>query len=109
MPENFSYSLSLCYNPGFIVILDDSMTTLGVAFSTPTVPGKAAELAIDRDKTTCTYLKPKKPRWWRIDLGNVHKVLSVAVTMNSTGNKYYEMYCFLNLKFNSKYACIVNK
>lgn len=61
------------------------MTTLGVAFSTPTVPGHAAEMAIDRDKETCSYLKPKKPRWWRIDLGNTHKVLSVAVTMMQPG------------------------
>ncbi|GIX71720.1 CUB and sushi domain-containing protein 1 [Caerostris extrusa] len=64
-----------------IPLCDDSMTTLGVAFSTPTVPGKSAELAIDKDKDTCAYLKPKKPRWWRIDLGKEHKVLSVAVTM----------------------------
>lgn len=62
------------------------MTTLGAAFSTPTVPGHSAELAIDRNKDTCAYLKPKKPRWWRINLEEEHKVLSVAVTINSAGN-----------------------
>lgn len=64
-----------------IPICDDSMTTLGVAFSTPTVPGHPAEMAIDRDKDTCSYLKPRKPRWWRIDLGEEHNILSVAVTI----------------------------
>ncbi|GFQ95650.1 sushi, von Willebrand factor type A, EGF and pentraxin domain-containing protein 1 [Trichonephila clavata] len=77
-----------------VPICDDSMTTLGVAFSTPTVPGHSAELAIDRDKETCAYLKPKKPRWWRIDLGEEHKVLSVAVTMISP-DKYVKFTVFV--------------
>ncbi|GBL73816.1 CUB and sushi domain-containing protein 1 [Araneus ventricosus] len=77
-----------------VPICDDSMTTLGVAFSTPTVPGNPAELAIDRDKDTCAYLKPKKPRWWRIDLGEEHKVLSVAVTMISP-DKYVKFTVFV--------------
>ncbi|KAF8790575.1 hypothetical protein HNY73_005579 [Argiope bruennichi] len=66
-----------------LLISDDSMTTLGIASSTPTVPGHSADLAIDRDKNTCSYLKPKKPRWWRVDLKGKHKVLSVAVTVIS--------------------------
>ncbi|XP_054721619.1 E-selectin-like [Uloborus diversus] len=66
-----------------VPICDDSMTTLGFASSTPAVLGHSAELAIDRDKNTCTYLKQKNPRWWRIDLGAEYKVLSVAVTVPS--------------------------
>ncbi|XP_055928677.1 sushi, von Willebrand factor type A, EGF and pentraxin domain-containing protein 1-like [Argiope bruennichi] len=75
-------------------ICDDSMTTLGIASSTPTVPGHSADLAIDRDKNTCSYLKPKKPRWWRVDLKGKHKVLSVAVTVISP-DKYMKFSVFI--------------
>ncbi|KAG8201105.1 hypothetical protein JTE90_028774 [Oedothorax gibbosus] len=77
-----------------VPICDDSMTTLGAAFSTPTVPGHSAELAIDRNKDTCAYLKPKKPRWWRINLEEEHKVLSVAITMNPA-DKYVKFTVFI--------------
>lgn len=61
------------------------MTTLVMAGSTPTVPGYPAELAIDKNIEKCTYLQPKDPRWWRIDLDKEYTVLSVAITMMNTG------------------------
>ncbi|XP_015928545.1 uncharacterized protein [Parasteatoda tepidariorum] len=83
-------SISRCKGDGTwseeVPVCDDSMTTLVTASSTPTAPGYPAELAIDKNKERCTYLQPKSPRWWRIDLGDnkEYKVLSVAITVMNT-------------------------
>ncbi|XP_023209865.1 CUB and sushi domain-containing protein 3-like isoform X1 [Centruroides sculpturatus] len=46
------------------------------------------QLAIDGDKNTCTRIKPRMTRWWRVSLNDYHTVQAIAVTMPDTAVKH---------------------
>jgi len=62
-------------------LIDTTLSPIGYTSSSEALSLYPPDLAVDGNKRTCFYSNRRKPRWWRMDMGERTTVISVAITV----------------------------
>ncbi|CAG2121924.1 unnamed protein product, partial [Medioppia subpectinata] len=66
-----------------------TLSPVGYTSSSEALSLYPPELAVDGNKRSCFYSNRRKPRWWRMDMGTPHTVISVSITVPFASSEHH--------------------